>query len=125
MDSELTLEKAKKTVRQNKAVKEQQQLLKGHTNRPDTPNVDQVTHSKGTRTTTDAKWHSKGGSKSKCTNCGNNFHRREQCLARHLFCLSEGRSLQCTVSVPSVKNGGRNPYGFSLFGAIKSNLMDS
>ena len=64
------LENAKKTVRQKEAVKEQQQLLKGDTTLPDTPNVDHVTHSKGTRTTTGAKWHSKGGSKSKCTNCG-------------------------------------------------------
>ena len=90
MDPELTLEKAKKTVRQKEAVKEQQQLhvLKGNTTRPDTPNVDQVTHSKGTRTTTDAKWHSKGGSKRKCKNCGNNFHPKEQCPARNFTCFA-------------------------------------
>ena len=64
MDADLTLEKAKKTVRLKEAVTEQQQLLKGDTTLPDTPNVDQVTHSKGTRATTGAKWHSKGGSKS-------------------------------------------------------------
>ena len=45
MDPDLTLENAKKTVRQKEAVKEQQQLLKGDTTLPDTPNVDHVTHS--------------------------------------------------------------------------------
>ena len=90
MDPDLTLEKAKKTVRQKEAVKEQQQqqLLKGDTTLPVTPNFDQVTHSKGTRTTTGAKWHSKGGSKSKCTNCGDDFHPREQCPARNVTCFA-------------------------------------
>ena len=88
MDPDLTLENAKKTVRQKEAVKEQQQLLKGDTTLPDTPNVDHVTHSKGTRTTTGAKWHSKGGSKGKCTNCGNNSHPREQCPARNATCFA-------------------------------------
>ena len=88
MDLDLTLEKAKKTVRQKEAVKVQLQLLKGDTTLPDTPNVDQVTHNEGTRTTSGAKWHSKGGSKSKCTNCDNNFHPREQCPARNVTCFS-------------------------------------
>ena len=42
IDPELTLEKAKKTVRQKEAVTEQQ-LLKGDTTLQDTLNVDQVT----------------------------------------------------------------------------------
>ena len=116
-------------LRQKEAVKEKQ-LLKGDTTLPDTPNVDQVTRSKGTRTTTGTNWHSKGGSKSKCTNCSNNSYPREQYPALNvtLFCLPERRSLQCTLLVLSVKNGSRgrrNPFRFSLFGAIMSNLMDS
>ena len=53
-DSELTLEKVKKTVRQKEAMKEQQ-LVKRDTTLPDTLNVDQVTDSKGARNTTGAK----------------------------------------------------------------------
>ena len=83
---ELTLEKAKKTVRQREAVQEQQQELQ----KDESPSAEAVQRG----CYSDRCWWNTGGRSSqrktdltgKCMRCGKESHPREQCPARDAEC---------------------------------------
>lgn len=122
LDSELTLEKAKKSVHQREAVKEQQQELKTP---KDANNMDelrarrrsgiQLQH-RDTRTKPPKLDTPKYGSRtpkptSKCSRCGKEQHPREKCPAKEATCHGCGRkghySSQCySKTVAEIKAGG-------------------
>ena len=100
LDAELTLEKAKKRIRQSEAVREQQQTLKG----PTDGNVDEIRrrsnksrqrshgnagdrrdrHNRGNR---GREWPKQTTDNAKpCGRCGRGRHQRDKCPARDAVC---------------------------------------
>ena len=88
MDADLTLEKAKKSIRQREAVHEHQDVLIG--NRTSTVAVDTVKQTKQPRKPVRAKKPEGGPTASvpskQCTRCGKGSHRRDKCPAREAIC---------------------------------------
>ncbi len=87
LDAALTLDKAKKMVRQQEAVGEQQQLLKGTVK--DESSLDQLRQRKGFR----KQWKAKKPSSTNprvptksCQRSGRGQHTREQCPAKEATC---------------------------------------
>ena len=113
LDSKLTLEKAKTTIRQQEAVKEQQSILKG----PEGANLDAMQRGKGrgrqrdrrdrgsqprngrppTNASRGSEMHKR--STKQCTRCGKEQHTRNKCPARDAKCHKCGKkghySTQC------------------------------
>ena len=98
MDAELTLEKAKKSIRQREAVQEQQQVLKsvgvpgnleavrsrtepGRRQR----STQQYQHGSGHNGAA-GKWKQRQNSSKKCTRCGKEQHARDKCPAKDATC---------------------------------------
>ena len=88
LDTELTLEKAKKVIRQREAVHEHQDVLVGDRNLPTA--VDAMQQTKKPRKTTRAKKPEGVPSASppgkQCTRCGKGSHKKEKCQARDAIC---------------------------------------
>ena len=105
MDAELTLEKAKKCIRQREAVKEQQSILKG----PEGATVNAMKRGRGrrgqrerrdrdsqprsSRLPTDASGGREMDKRStkQCTRCGKEQHTRNKCPARDATCHKCGK----------------------------------
>ena len=92
LDADLTLEKAKKMVRQREAVGEQQQLLKGTV----ASSLDEL-QPRRDRRKQGKKFHAKGRANSSttaatqpqsksCTRCGKGQHPRDKCPAKDATC---------------------------------------
>ena len=90
-DAELTLEKAKKTIRQREAVHEQQRVLKG----AEPTSLETVQYSRSSNRRLRGSQQQGGRSKSKtpsdtrrnkCTRCGKDAHPREKCPAKDAEC---------------------------------------
>ena len=78
IDADLTLEKAKKRIRQREAVQEQQQLLKGGTS----STLEEIRSHRGCfKNRPRAK-----PSPKQCTRCGKELHSRDKCPARDVMC---------------------------------------
>ena len=84
LDAELTLEKAKKAIRQREAVHEHQDVLTGDLRNPPTA-VDAIQHTKQSRKTSNKRL---GGASppKKCTRCGKGSHMKDKCPARDAIC---------------------------------------
>ena len=102
MDSELTLEKAKKLVRQREAVQEQQGLLnRDSAPQGGDPSIDFVRKGKGPprKPSKPQKVQGPAQVKSKCSRCGRGPHSRQQCpanQAEYHKCKKKGHfSAQC------------------------------
>ena len=81
IDADLTLEKAKKRIRQREAVQEQQQLLKGGTS----STLEEIrSHRGGFKNRPRAKPSPKHP--KQCTRCGKELHSRDKCPARDVTC---------------------------------------
>ena len=101
-DPELTLEKAKKIVRQREAVQEQQQILKNNTSLKEERLVDSLGHTnpyrgKGTsirRPPKGARQHQQkpppaaAGTNCRCSRCGKGPHARHLCPAKDVECYT-------------------------------------
>ena len=88
-DAELTLEKAKKTIRQREAVHEQQCLLKG----AEPKTLEAVQHGNYRKQRDGRRPGGKNkpsgwsfNSKNKCTRCGKGAHSRDKCPAKDAKC---------------------------------------
>ena len=117
LDADLTLEKAKKAIRQREAVHEQQNILSG----TDTPSLEAV-HSNGSRRRNQqyrgnrSSGAGKGRQKptaKQCSRCGKEQHAREKCPAKDATChkcRKKGHySTQCfakTISAVSPETSG-------------------
>ena len=113
-DPELTLEKAKKIVRQCEAVQEQQQILKNDTSLKEERLVDSLGHTnphrgkgtlirhppKGARQHQQKPPPAAAGTNRRCSRCGKGPHARHLCPAKDVECYTckrKGHALQLTV----------------------------
>jgi len=99
LDSELTLEKAKKAIRQHEAIQGQQNVLKGVTELPSS-SLDRLQTGRDTRRKSDnftgrkppqevtkKPPHQANQNPAKpCTRCGKGPHTRDKCLAKDVIC---------------------------------------
>ena len=107
LDAELTLEKAKKKVRQREAVDEQQKELKEPGSKATSTSLEEVQHGRYRRAQGAQKQRFRGrsktttppSSKATCTHCGKSPHPPEKCPAREADCRKCGKkghySAQC------------------------------
>ena len=102
LDADLTLEKAKKSVRQREAVQEQQLVLKGASEPSNVPSSLKVLHSRkgyppggqhGSHSSNRCgegrlrpKTSSAQGPQKQCTRCGKGQHARDKCPAKDATC---------------------------------------
>lgn len=89
LDADLTLEKAKKAVRQKEVVHEHQQVLREGESRTNPIHVDAVrTRQRHRQRSVLGKRDVTSFTKAKkhCTRCGGNLHQRESCPARDAVC---------------------------------------
>ena len=102
LDSDLTLEKAKTTIRQSEAMRESQRVLQESGSSGDDPiNVDGI-HAKsrrGGQHVPPRKDHSKKSSqrsgvqgKKHCFRCGRDAHPRDKCPAKDASCYKCGKT---------------------------------
>ena len=83
LDPDLSLEKAKKMVRQREAVQEQQTQLKG----AEGGSIDEVQHSfKHTVARKKPQMARSNNTQGRCSRCGNDYHPRSRCPARNATC---------------------------------------
>ena len=91
LDAELTLEKAKKAIRQRKAINEHQDVLIGDRKASTQITVDAIQQAKKSRKPVRAKKPERGSSTSapapkQCTHCGKEYHKRDKWPARDATC---------------------------------------
>jgi len=93
-DSKLTLETAKKAIRQKEAVMEQQQSLKGDGSKSHPLVIDEINkrtsqsnHKKGERQPQKRNPTPKRKEETPCTRCGKGSHNKQQCPAREAECF--------------------------------------
>ena len=86
MDPDLTLEKAKKTIRQREAVHEQQKLLHKECNDSEQSSVDSMRTRPKQRTKPAVKPKKSSNGNAKCSRCGKGQHSRDICPAKDAVC---------------------------------------
>ena len=94
MDSELTLDKAKKKIRQKEAVHQQQDILKGRDTHL-TSELDAIKY-KSKYTSGTKKNDSTPPTSKKCTRCGKAKHPRDKCPARDAECFKCHKKGHCS-----------------------------
>ena len=96
LDSELTLEKAKRMVRQREAVHEQAQSLGASSTiaplQPDRSHGKQHSNKRGTKVSHRGKQPATTNTKTKCSRCGKEPHSRENCPAKGAMCKKCGKA---------------------------------
>ena len=86
MDPELTLEKAKKLIRQSEAVHEHQVILQQTGNADKSATVEQIRHKASRRANHPQARNTQNQQQSKCKRCGNKPHTLHKCPARDSTC---------------------------------------
>ena len=89
LDAELTLEKAKKAIRQREAVHEHQDVLNGDSKGSTQITIDAIQQTKKSCKPVKAKKPERGSSAPApklCTRCGKDYHKRDKCPARDATC---------------------------------------
>ena len=86
MDPELTLEKAKKLIRQSEAVHEHQVILQQTGNAEKSATVEQIRHKASRRPNYPQARNVQNQQHSKCKRCGNKPHALNKCPARDSIC---------------------------------------
>ena len=86
MDPELTLEKAKKLIRQGEAVHEHQVILQQTGNAEKSTTVEQIRHKASRRPNYPQARSTQNQQHSKCKRCGNKSHALNKCPARDSIC---------------------------------------
>ena len=89
LDLDLTIEKAKKIVRQQEAVHEQQQVLQGSEAANNPKTSEELRYRSGK-----SKWHPKP-----CTRCGKEQHTRDDCPAKGAYAIPVKRRVTIANSV--------------------------
>ena len=87
--AELTLEKAKKAIRQREAVHEHQDVLSGDRKGSTQITIDTIQQTKKSRNQVRAKKPERGSSAPAlklCMRCGKDYHKRDKCPARDATC---------------------------------------
>ena len=111
LDSELTLEKAKRAIRQSGAVQGQQHELKGATTEPSSSldklqaNYKKTQNSHGAprhlQSETGKKGRQPNNSSKPCTRCGRGPHARDKCPAKDAvchWCKRKGHFMSCCLT---------------------------
>ena len=129
LDPELTLEKAKKTVRKKEAVKEQHLQLRGEGTTKDPIVLDEVKgrtppFKKGAARPPPRKWGSHGTTtKPRCKRCGRDQHPPDKCPARNASCHKCNRkghfSSQCFSKTAAVSTNELS-LDAAFLGAVSS-----
>ena len=137
LDTELTLEKATKRVRQREVIQEQQVLLKGEATKQlsELP-IDSLNYRKSAGKQTESTRHRKSpqgrsASYTKCYRCGKEPHARNLCLANEAVCHTckkKGHySSQCfkKKSIGDVSTGAHNEQSQGYYDKLFLDTIDT
>ena len=137
LDAELTLEKAKKRVRQREAIQEQQVTLKGEATKQlrELP-IDSLNYRKSAGKQTESTRHRKSpqgrsASNMKCYRCGKEPHARSLCPAKEAVCHTSKKkghySSQCfkKKSIGDVSTGAHNEQSQGYYDTLFLDTIDT